>query len=85
MIAPRSEFASAMSAFSSGNFGEAGKLFRAFAARHPADPRAEDATCLSAVASARRGDHENARLLAKRYLARYPNGLRRREAERLAE
>jgi hypothetical protein len=79
------DFARAMSAFSSGNFGEAEKLFQAFALRHPADPRAEDATFLSAVASSRRGDQENARRLAKRYLTRYPSGLRRREAERLAE
>jgi hypothetical protein len=83
--ASSAEFASAMSAFSSGNFGQAEKLFRTFAARHPADQRAEDATFLAAVACARRGDHETARLLAQRYLARYPNGLRRREAERLAE
>jgi ferric-dicitrate binding protein FerR (iron transport regulator) len=79
------EFKRAMSAFSSGNYGEAEKLFQAFAARHPADPRAEDATFLSAVATARRGDPEGARALAKRYLARYPRGLRRREAERLAK
>jgi hypothetical protein len=79
------DFARAMSAFSSGNFGEAEKLFQTFAARHPADPRAEDATFLSAVASSRRGDQENARRLAKRYLTRYPSGLRRREAERLTE
>jgi hypothetical protein len=79
------DFARAMSAFSSGNFGVAEQLLQAFAARHPADPRAEDATFLAAVASARRGDHENARRLAKRYLTRYPSGLRRREAERMAE
>ncbi len=79
------EFKRAMSAFSSGNYGEAEKRFQAFAARHPADPRAEDATFLSAVASARRGDQAGARALAQRYLARYPQGLRRREAERLAE
>jgi hypothetical protein len=79
------EFASAMNAFSSGNFGQAEKLFRTFAARHPSDRRAEDATFLAAVASSRRGDHENARLLAERYLSRYPNGLRRLEATRLAE
>jgi ferric-dicitrate binding protein FerR (iron transport regulator) len=79
------DFARAMSAFSSGNFGDAEKLFQTFAARHPADPRAEDATFLSAVASSRRGDHEHARLLARRYLSRYPSGLRRREAERLTK
>jgi hypothetical protein len=79
------DFARAMSAFSSGNFGEAEKRFQAFAARYPTDPRAEDATFLTAVASARRGNHENARILAKRYLSRYPSGLRRREAERMTE
>jgi TolA-binding protein len=79
------DFARAMSAFSSGNFGEAEQRFQAFSARYPADPRAEDATFLAAVASARRGDHENARRLAQRYLTRYPSGLRRREAERMAD
>jgi hypothetical protein len=79
------DFTRAMNAFSSGNYGEAEALFQAFAARHPRDPRAEDATFLSAVASARRGDRDHARALAKRYLARYPSGLRRREAEKLAE
>jgi hypothetical protein len=79
------EFKRAMTAFSSGNYGEAEKRFQAFAARHPGDPRAEDATFLSAVASARRGDPDGARALAQAYLARYPHGLRRREAERLAK
>lgn len=79
------DFARAMSAFSSGNYGEAQKRFQAFAAVHPGDPRAEDATFLSAVASARRGDRDGARTLAQRYLARYPSGLRRREALELAK
>lgn len=79
------DFASAMSAFSAGNYGEAERRFLAFVARHPSDPRAEDATFLSAVSSARRGDDAGARAHARRYLQRYPNGLRRLEATRLAE
>ncbi len=79
------EFTRAMGAFSSGNYGEAERMFRAFATRHPTDPRAEDATFLSAVASARRGDPQAARAQARRYLDRYPTGLRRLEAERLAQ
>jgi hypothetical protein len=77
------EFTQAMAAFSAGNYGQAERRLLAFAARYPSDLRAEDATFLGAVASSRRGDQESARALARKYLERYPHGLRRVEAERL--
>jgi len=76
-------FAQAMSAFSAGDFGKAERLFTAFERAHPADARVEDATFLRAVARARRGDVTAAQAIARDYLRRYPNGLRRAEAERL--
>ena len=79
------DFARAMSAFSAGDYGQAEKLFQRFASEHTTDTRVEDAMFLSAVARARRGDVEGSRALAAEYLRRYPNGLRRIEAERLVE
>ena len=52
---------------------------------YPSDPRTEDASYLRAVALARMGDVEGASELAREYLARYPNGLRRVEADRLTK
>jgi hypothetical protein len=76
-------FARAMSAFSAGDYAHAEQLFSSFEQLHPADARVEDAAFLRAVARARRGDPNGARLLAHEYLRRYPGGLRRVEAERL--
>jgi hypothetical protein len=77
------DFASAMAAFSAGDYGRAEKLFRSFARRHPADTRTEDAGFLVAVSRFRRGDAKGAGEIAREYLQRYPNGLRRLEAEAL--
>jgi hypothetical protein len=77
------EFTQAMAAFSAGNYGQAERRLLAFAARYPSDLRSEDAMFLAAVASSRRGDQDGAGALARKYLERYPNGLRRLEAERL--
>lgn len=76
-------FAQAMAAFTAGDFGKSERLFTAFERAHPADARVEDATFLRAVARARRGDVAAAQVIARDYLRRYPNGLRRAEAERL--
>lgn len=78
------DFAAAMSAFSAGDYGEAERRLLAFERRHRDDARAEDATFLRAVARLRRGDREGARALARDYLRRFPEGLRRAEAERIA-
>lgn len=77
------DFAAAMAAFSAGEYGRADRLFAAFARAHAADARAEDAWFLRAVAHARRGELNASRAAAREYLRRYPNGLRRAEAERL--
>lgn len=79
----RDDFARAMAAFTAGDFGNAEQLLTAFERAHPTDARVEDATFLRAVARARRGDLAHARAIASDYLRRYPNGLRRAEAERL--
>jgi TolA-binding protein len=78
------DFALAMAAFSAGDYGRAERLFLAFGQDHPADARVEDATFLIAVARSRRGDVDGAGKIARQYLQRYPSGLRRVEAERLA-
>ena len=80
-----SAFGEAMQAFSSGAYAVADRGFADFMAQSPADARCEDAAFLRAVAHARLGDHKGAAALAKEYLARYPSGLRREEAERLAK
>jgi TolA-binding protein len=78
------DFAAAMAAFSAGDHERAVQLFATFEQTHPRDARVEDALFLRAVAQARRGDVEASRALARKYMQRYPHGLRQREAERLA-
>jgi TolA-binding protein len=78
------DFAGAMAAFSAGDFARAETLFATFEARHPRDARVEDSMFLRSVARSRRGDTGGAQALARDYLRRYPKGLRRLEAERLA-
>jgi TolA-binding protein len=78
------DFAAAMAAFSAGDHERAEQLFATFEQTHPRDARVEDALFLRAVARARRGDVEASRALARRYMQRYPHGLRQPEAERLA-
>jgi len=78
-----SAFTQAMSAFSAGDYGRADELFADFAREHTDDARVEDALFLRAVARSRRGDASGARAIARQYLERFPNGLRRDDAERL--
>jgi len=77
-------FADAMAALARGDHGRADALLAAFVADFPDDARAEDAAFARAVARARSGDRAGAAVLARDYLRRFPEGLRRREAERLA-
>lgn len=79
------DFAVAMQAFNSGNFGRAENLFTAFVQNHPGDSRAEDASFLRAVSSQRRGDTEDAKALAREYLQSYPGALRHEEAEAMLQ
>lgn len=78
-------FAEAVAAFGAGDYGRADSLFGAFARDFASDSRAEDASFLRADARARRGDKAGAAAVARVYIQAYPNGLRRPEAERLAE
>jgi ferric-dicitrate binding protein FerR (iron transport regulator) len=85
---PRAEanerFEAAVAAFRSGHFADADRLLGAFARDYPSDARCEDTSFLRAVSRSRLGDAAGAADLARAYLARYPQGLRRHEAERLA-
>lgn len=78
-------FAEAMAAFSAGNYGRADHLFADFVRDFPRDGRAEDAMFLRADARARRGDGAGAAAAAREYLTAFPRGLRRPEAERMAQ
>jgi TolA-binding protein len=83
-LAAGQAFAGAIAAFRQAQFAQAASAFERFSRDFPSDPRSEDATFLRAVAQARTGDAEGAARMAREYLARYPRGLRRAEAERLA-
>jgi len=78
-------FEEAMAAFRSADYARADSLFARFAAEFPADARCEDAAFLRAVARSRVGDKDGAASLARAYLAAYPTGLRRVEAQRLVD
>lgn len=76
-------FRAGMSRLEKGDFGQAAKDLSTFAASHPDDPRAEDAAFLEALSLSRAGRTDDAAAAARRYLDRYPQGYRRREAEKL--
>jgi hypothetical protein len=82
---PSAEFASAMATFRSGAYLDADERFAGFAARFPSDARQEDALFLRTVIATRRGDAAVAVARAGEYLRRFPHGLRRAEAERIAK
>lgn len=71
----------AMAAFRGGDASEAHRLFTAFASAHPGHPKAEDAAYLRILAAQRAHDDKAARAAATDYLARFPKGFRRPEAE----
>jgi TolA-binding protein len=76
-------FAAAMATFQAGSYGQADSLLASFTRDFPGDARTEDASFLRAVAHARLGDRKGAAILARAYLAVFPSGLRRKEAEAL--
>jgi TolA-binding protein len=82
--ARRDAFAAAVTAFRKGDYLKAEQLLDRFLDATPHDARVEDACFIKAVARARSGDTEGAAQLGRAYLERFPNGLRRREAARLA-
>jgi TolA-binding protein len=77
-------FAQAIEALRGARYGDADTLLRQFLAKHPSDPRAEDAAFLLVVGRARSGDRRGVAELARAYLERFPQGMRRLEAERLS-
>lgn len=78
-------FDEAFASFERGAYGLADAQLEHFIAEYPSEPRAEDAAYLRAVARSRLGDREGAAVLARRYLDAYPAGLRRPDAQRLAD
>jgi predicted anti-sigma-YlaC factor YlaD len=78
------DFAAAMDAMGSGDFGLAARRFAEFAAAYPRDPRSDDAAYLVAIALQRAGRAEGARAAAARYLQVYPQGAHRLQAEKLS-
>jgi hypothetical protein len=81
---PAPEFRAAMSAFDAGDWHDAAALFAAFGAKHPTDPRAEDAAYLRVIALQRCSD-DRARQAAREYLTRFPAGFRRAEVGTMAQ
>jgi ferric-dicitrate binding protein FerR (iron transport regulator) len=78
-------FDEGVASFDDGAYVRADEQLARFANEFPADPRSEDASYLRAVARWRLGDKRAAAALARAYLAAYPAGLRRLEAQRLVD
>ena len=77
-------FARGVAALRDARYAEADAFLREFLVKNPRDSRAEDAAFLRAVGRSRSGDDAGAAELARDYLARFPQGMRRREAESLS-
>jgi outer membrane protein assembly factor BamD (BamD/ComL family) len=67
-----------------GDYAAGAEQLDAYRRANAGDPRAEDAAYLTILALQRAGRREEARAAARRYLAEYPKGYRRAEAERVA-
>jgi len=81
---PPDPFVAGVQAFRRGDFAAADDMLAHFVRDMPSDPRIEDALFLRAVANGRLGRNMIASDLARAYLARFPKGLRRPEAARIA-
>ncbi|MBL8715761.1 MAG: FecR domain-containing protein [Myxococcales bacterium] len=75
------ELKAALATLRAGDAAGAAQRFAAFVVAHPAHPKAEDAAYLRIVAAQRASDTAGARAAAIDYLARFPKGFRRPEAE----
>lgn len=81
---PSVEFRAAMASLDVGDNHEAAAAFSTFLAKHPRDPRAEDAAYLRVIALQRSGDGAAMKQAALEYLGRYPAGFRQAEVEPLS-
>jgi len=81
---PSIEFRRAVSALTRGDERVAADGFTEFIAKHPRDPRAEDAAYLRIIALQRSGDRDGAKAAATSYLRTYPTGFRHAEVESLS-
>jgi TolA-binding protein len=73
-----------MATFNGGDNVGAAAAFASFLAKHPRDPRAEDAAYLRVIALRRNGDDGSMKQAAADYLRRYPAGFRHAEVETLS-
>lgn len=73
-----------MDSIARGDFGAGARELDQFASSYPSDPRVEEALYLQAIALERAGRLAEAKTAARRYLAAYPSGAHRTQAQRLA-
>jgi hypothetical protein len=78
------ELRDAVAALDAGRYDEAATALRVFLARHPDDPRAEDAAYVLVITLERAHDLAGAQAAARDYLRRFPNGFRRQSVESIA-
>jgi hypothetical protein len=81
---PGGAFAEGMRLIERGDYAAGADKLDTYRRTNRADPRAEDAAYLTILALQRAGRRDEARAAARRYLADYPKGYRRAEAERIA-
>jgi len=79
------ELKAALASLRAGDAAGAAQRFGAFVLAHPTHPKAEDAAYLRIVAAQRASDTAGARAAAIDYLARFPKGFRRPEAEAIRD
>ena len=78
------DFRAAVALLDAGADRDAAASFARFLAKHPRDPRAEDAAYLHVIALQRCGADDDMKRAAERYLQLYPAGFRRGEVEKLS-
>jgi hypothetical protein len=82
--ASSSEFRALVRSLGSGDACRAAAGFAGYAARYPAEARAEDAAYLQIIALQRCGLADDTRRAAREFLIRHPSAFRRAEVERLS-
>lgn len=77
------DFAAAVGSLGAGDYDAAASRLDSFESTYPGDPRAEEAAYLRAITLERAGRRDEARAAAKAYLAKWPSGAHRAQAEKL--